>query len=198
MASNLNKYISVAYKLYTVEGEDEELVEEADHEHPFHFISGYGVALDAFEEKIAPLSTGDEFDFTLSKEEAYGDYEEEHVVSLKKDVFKINGHFDHDNIFEGAAIPLQNDEGNRFMGIVLEIGEDSVKVDLNHPLSGKDIRFVGHIVDSHKATPEEIQGLINRMNGEGCCCGCDHSECHKDEGTKDGCPHHDHNKDCCH
>ncbi len=198
METNLNKYISVAYKLYTIEGDKEELVEEADKEHPFNFISGYGVALDAFEKIIASLSTSEEFDFTLSKEDAYGDYEQQHIVSLDKEVFKINGHFDHDNIFKGAVIPLQNDEGTRFTGIVLEITDDSVKIDLNHPLAGKKIRFVGHIVDSHEATAEEIQALINRMNGEGCCCGCDKSECHKDEDQKDGCSHHNHHGGCCH
>ena len=55
MESNLNKYIAVAYKLYTVDGEVSELVEEATDGEPFQFISGYGIALDAFEQKVAAL-----------------------------------------------------------------------------------------------------------------------------------------------
>ena len=165
MESNLNKYIAVAYKLYTVEGGESELVEEAIDKEPFQFISGYGVALDAFEKQVAGLETGAEFDFTLTKDDAYGDYELEHVLDLDKAIFSINGHFDHENIYKDAIVPLQNEDGNRFYGRVLEVGTDKVKIDLNHPLAGKTLNFKGHIVESREATNEEIQGLVNRMSG---------------------------------
>ena len=68
-----NKYISVAYELYTDNEKGiHELMEKAPVEHPFQFISGLGVALDAFESHIAALNEGDNFDFTLSVDEAYG------------------------------------------------------------------------------------------------------------------------------
>ncbi len=194
--SNLNKYVSVAYQLYTVDDEEEVLVEEATAEHPFQFITGYGIALDAFEKEISPLSTGDKFDFILSKEEAYGDYEQEHVVSLPREIFTINKHFDKEHVYRGAIIPLQNEEGTRFMGKVLEVGEEEVKIDLNHPLAGKTLRFSGSVVEAREATNDEIQGLINRISGEGCgCCGE-----HGDGECGGGCGHHhkEHVGGCCH
>ena len=60
-----NKYITVAYKLYTIEDGEKELVEEAKAEHPFQFISGMGTTLEAFESQIVPLKKGDKFDFTI-------------------------------------------------------------------------------------------------------------------------------------
>ena len=50
-----NKYITVAYKLYTTEDGEKDLVEEAKAEHPFQFISGLGTTLEAFESQIAHL-----------------------------------------------------------------------------------------------------------------------------------------------
>ena len=44
-----NKYITVAYKLYSIEDDERDFVEEAPAEHPFQFISGLGMTLDAFE-----------------------------------------------------------------------------------------------------------------------------------------------------
>ena len=41
-----NKYISVSYKLYTVENGEREFVEEATAERPFQFLSGFGVTLE--------------------------------------------------------------------------------------------------------------------------------------------------------
>ena len=213
MADNLNKYIAVAYKLYTVDNGTSELVEEATDAEPFQFISGYGIALDAFEKAVVRLGKGETFDFTLQKDDAYGDYELEHVLDLDKGIFCINGHFDHENIFKDAIIPLQNEDGNRFYGRVLSVGDDKVKVDLNHPLAGKTLNFKGHIVEAREATNDEIQGLINRMSGEGCCCGhdgdggcCGHHHDHEGgcynhgHGHNDGgCGHHhDHEGGCCH
>ena len=215
MENNLNKYIAVAYKLYTVENGKSELVEEATDKEPFQFISGFGLTLDKFEENIVTLEKGGAFDFTLTKEEAYGNHEEEHVLDLDKEIFSINGHFDHENIFKDAIIPLQNEDGNRFYGKVLEVGTDKVKVDLNHPLAGKTLNFKGHVVESREASKDEIQGLINRMSGEGCGCGChggdgegchcgdhEHGEgCHHgNHGHGEGCHHgnHGHGEGCCH
>ena len=185
----MNKYIAVAYKLYTVDNGESELVEEATDKEPFQFISGYGITLDAFEKEIAGLEKGAEFDFTLQKDDAYGDYEQEHVLDLDKEIFCINGHFDRERIYKDAIVPLQNEDGNRFLGKVVSVGNDKVRIDLNHPLAGKTLNFKGHVVESREATNEEIQGLINRMSGEGCCCGG-----HHDDG---GCCGHGHGEGHC-
>lgn len=192
-----NKYIAVTYKLYTVENNENELVEETAEGRPFQFISGFGVTLEAFEKHIAGLEKGADFDFTLTKDEAYGDYEPARVLDLEREMFCINGHFDHENIFKDAIVPLQNEDGNRFYGRVLEVGTDKVKMDLNHPLAGKTLNFKGSVVESREATNEEIQGMINRLSGEGCGCGCGCDDCGGgcDEGGCHGGDHHHHNHD---
>jgi len=196
MDIKLNKYIAVAYKLFTIDGDKSELVEEAPVSKPFQFISGYGIALESFEEAVSGLGKGDKFDFTLTKDQAYGDYEQEHVIDLDKSIFTINGHFDHDNIFVGAMVPLQNDDGNRFHGKVLSITDDKVRMDMNHPLAGKVLNFKGCVIEYRDATINEIQALINRISGGDCDCGCEHhhngEECHCHNG------HHHHEGGCCH
>lgn len=185
-----NKYIAVAYKLYTVEDGKNELVEQTSEGRPFQFISGFGVTLDEFEKQIAGLEKGTKFDFTLTKEQAYGDYEAARVLKLEREMFCINGHFDHEHIYKDAIVPLQNEDGNRFYGRVLEIGTETVRMDLNHPLAGKTLNFKGEVLESREATNDEIQGMINRLSGEGCGCGCE--DC--GGGCEDGCGghHHDH------
>jgi FKBP-type peptidyl-prolyl cis-trans isomerase SlyD len=192
MDQKTNKYIAVAYELYTVTDGEKELVEEAPAHHPFQFVSGFGYALEDFEKNVINLNAGDDFDFTLTKEQAYGDYEQERVLDLDREIFTINGHFDHENIVVGAMLPLQNEEGMRLYGKVLEITDSHVKVDLNHPLAGKDLNFKGSIVENREATDEEIKHTIKVLTGEGCGCGCGHDDCgcghdHHDEGC--GCGH---------
>ena len=189
MDKKTNKYIAVAYKLYTNENGTENMIEEATLAKPFQFISGMGLALDDFEKKVETLETGTDFDFTLSKEQAYGEHEDERVLSLDREMFCIDGKLDEEHVFVDAIIPLQNENGQRFLGKVLEIGDSKVKVDLNHPLAGKDLHFVGSILESREATNEEIQNLITHMNGG---CGGNCGDCHGDcgghgDGCGDGC-----------
>ncbi len=175
-----NNYITVAYKMYAIEEGEKDLIEEATLEHPFQFISGLMSTLDMFENEIVNLKKGDKFDFTIPCEDAYGEFNDEHVLELAKQIFEIDGKFDAEMIKEGNLVPLMDSEGRRLNGTVMEVKEDIVVMDMNHPLAGADLNFVGEVVENRPATNEEIQGMINMMTSEGCNCGCD--DCGEDCG----------------
>ena len=189
-----NQYISLSYQLYIGEGQEQEMVEEAPQERPFQFITGFGVALDAFESQVINLQKEDTFDFSIPKEQAYGDYEPQHVLDLEREVFSINGHFDHEHIYEDAIIPLQNEEGQRFYGRVVEVGEEKVKVDLNHPLAGETLHFKGKVLENRTATNQEIEHMVKHLTGgcgghcEDCGDSCGHDHC-GEHGDGCGCGH---------
>ena len=164
-----NKYITVAYKLYSIENGEKDFEEEAPVEHPFQFISGLGMTLEPFEAQIKDLQIGDKFDFTIPASEAYGEYDDDHVIDLPKEIFMIEGEFDSDRVVEGAVIPLMTSEGQRINGSVVEVKED---------------------VESRLATNEEL-AEVARMMGGGCgSCGC--GDC------GDGCGDHECGGGCCH
>lgn len=183
--------MEVSYRLYDITDGKEELMEEAPADQPFNFITFMGMAHPAFEQQVAALGEGEKFNFTLEQEEAYGPRMDERVVDLDKEIFTINGHFDHDNIFVDAIVPLQNADGNQFMGRVLSISDDKVRMDLNHPLAGMTLRFDGEVQKAREATDKEIEHLLNHS------CGCGHCH-HDDEGCDhDHCGHHhDHDHGC--
>ena len=197
MENKTNKLIAAQYQLFTISVNGERtLVEETTKEQPFVFITGFDAALDALEERLENLNRGDKFDFELDKEKAFGEYETSRVIELNKEMFIVDGQFDSKNIFKGAQIPLKNEDGNFFIGTVLEIGDAAVKVDLNHPLAGKKLNFKGYIIENREATKDEIKTMLSHMNGGGCggdCGGCE-GGCGHHEG---GCGHHDHEGGCC-
>lgn len=208
MENQPHKYVTVAYELYADNAEGvHELIEKAPTEHPYQFITGLGVTLPAFEQNIAALSEGEAFDFTLKQEDAYGPYEPEHVIELSKDVFSVNGHFDKQMVYPGAVLPLVNADGNRFEGLVQEVKESTVVIDLNDRLAGKDLHFKGQVVTMRDATDAEIQGMLNMLSGEECGCGCGdcnggcHGEGHGHDGEHEHeCGHHHAHGEggCCH
>lgn len=197
MENKTNKLIAVQYQLFTIsENGERTLVEETTNEQPFVFITGFDAALDALEERLENLKLGEKFDFELDKEKAFGEYEPSRVIELNKEMFTVDGQFDSKNIFKGAQIPLKNEDGNFFIGTVLEIGDAAVKVDLNHPLAGKKLNFKGYIIENREATKDEIKTMLSHMNGGGCggdCGGCE-GGCGHHEG---GCGHHEHEDGCC-
>ncbi len=132
------------------------LIERTTDERPFIFISGMGVTLPAFEEKVVNLAKGEEFDFQLDPEQAYGQHYDERVLELDKQIFTINGQFDAQHVQVGAIIPLQNEDGNHFNAVVKNISDTKVTCDLNHPLAGLKLNFCGQILESREATAEEI------------------------------------------
>ena len=186
---NKNKYISVSYKLYT-NGSDEkpELIEETVEGEPFIFVSALGMTLDAFEAQIVPWNVGEKFNFTLDPNDAYGEYEASGKQSLPRKVFEINGKLDSRFIYEGAVVPLASPDGARFNGTIVEIGEESITVDLNHPLAGKSLNFVGEVLESREATNEEVRDALNQITGcGGGCGGCGGGSCEGCESKGEGC-----------
>jgi len=184
-----NKYITVAYKLYSIEDGERDFVEEAPVAHPFQFISGLGTTLP----ELKDLKKGDKFDFTITCADAYGDYDDEHVIDLPKHIFEINGKFDSERMVEGAIIPLITSEGQHINGSVVEVKEDVVTMDMNHPLAGCDLNFVGEVVENRPATNEELAEMARMMSG-GCGCGCDSCG----GGCGSGCGDHECGDGCCH
>ena len=189
MDNKQSKYITVSYQLHSIdENGNKHLEEQTQQGQPFQFISGFGFTLDGFEQRIADLQPGTKFDFTLQPAEAFGEYDDAGVHKMQRDAFCINGHFDHENIFPGAVITLQDEEEHRFMARVTEVAEDGVTIDTNHPLAGLTLQFTGVVLENRDATKEEIQNLINHMGHE--CCGCDDcDDCggHENHQHEGGC-----------
>lgn len=149
------------------------LLEATTEERPLKLMTDFGMMpITPLEDKLKELATGDSYEVTVAPEEAFGEYVAERVIDLDKQIFTVNGEFDQVHIREGVVIPLQNEEGQRFMAQVVSITEDKVKVDLNHPLAGKTLLFKGKVIESHEASQDEIMALLNQMNHHGCGGGC--------------------------
>ena len=174
--------VTCIYDLY-VDGENgkEELMEKATIQHPLVYCHGEGMMLPAFEAALEGKSKDEHFDFTIACEDAYGEYDEAGKQTLPRKAFEINGKIDSRFVFEGAVVPLSSADGARFNGTIVEIGDETVTVDLNHPLAGKSLNFVGEVVTTREATNDEVRDALNQITGcGGGCGGCGGGSC-------DGC-----------
>ncbi len=193
MEISRNKMVTLSYVL-RLNGFEGEIVEETSEEKPLEFIFGTGRMLQMFEDKLEGLKAGEEFKFELKADEAYGQINEEAKVEIPKNIFEVNGSMDEDLIKVGNMVPMQDAHGNRLNGIVLDITDEHVKMDFNHPLAGDDLFFCGAVKEVREATDSEIMAAVGGGGcGSGCGCGsgaetgCESGACGSDGSGSGGC-----------
>ncbi len=156
------KVVSLTYTLVV----DGEVKDQATEEKPLEFIYGLGYLLPKFEEYLKDKQVGDSFEFTLDPREGYGVYDAQAVVELPKHIFEVDGKLQEQLLFVGSVIPMMNQAGGVIPGKVLEVSADTVKMDFNHELAGKDLHFTGKVVGIRDATEKE---LTDGLHGERAC-----------------------------
>ena len=196
MENNKHRFVVVSYKLYCNVNGEEKLFEETDDMKPMELYTGCDLSLPAFEQEIVKFEEDADFEFTLTKAEAYGEHDASSVIDFDKGTFSPNGVFDAENIYKGAVVPLQNEEGQRFLGTVLEIDDDKVTIDLNHPLAGKDLIFRGHVYENREASEEEVKDFFEKLKQHHCGGGCG-GGCGSDCGSGGGCGGHEESEEGC-
>ncbi|PLX16623.1 MAG: peptidylprolyl isomerase [Marinilabiliales bacterium] len=156
MTISNEKVVTLVYQL-KVDNREGDIVETVKEEKPFVFLYGAGLMLPKFEENLKGLKAGDDFEFILKSEEAYGQASEEAVMDLPKNLFEVEGKIEEGLLAEGNVIPMQNNEGQKFNGVVVEVKDESVTMDFNHPLAGDNLHFSGKIMEVREATKEEVE-----------------------------------------
>lgn len=157
MTITQNKVVSVNYHLSSyLENEAPQLVEQTSTENPFVFLFGVGQLLPDFEKNLLNKKVGDKFDFKIAPQHAYGLSDKEMVVKIPKEAFNVDGKFDDSRVIEGEEIMMNDADGNQLMGMVLEIADNYVEMDFNHPLADHNLHFVGEILEIREASPEEL------------------------------------------
>lgn len=152
-----DKVVAVHYVLQ-VEHEGEKVVaDKSELESPLHYLHGSGMLLPQFEANLEGLQSGDAFDFMIIAEEGYGLRNDQDVVAIPVQSFlDETGKIDENMIKPGNVLPMVDQNGNRFQGMVLDVTPDQVIMDFNHPLAGKDLYFSGSVATIREATSEEI------------------------------------------
>jgi FKBP-type peptidyl-prolyl cis-trans isomerase SlyD len=146
-----NSVVSLTYDLYTDQDGEEAFVEKADEENPLVFLAGVGMMLPKFEENLSGLTIGDTYDFKLSAADAYGEIDENAFADLPMDMFK-----DVEKPQVDTVLPLQDNNGHEFSARVVEVTDEAIVVDLNHPMAGQPLHFIGKILNIRPATEDEL------------------------------------------
>ncbi|OFC69531.1 FKBP-type peptidyl-prolyl cis-trans isomerase [Alteromonas confluentis] len=148
---------SVVTLHYTVSTDGTEL-DSSVGKNPLVVLMGRRFLIEGLEDELVGKTAGDKFSTTVEPEKAYGQRMDELVQSVPK------------NMFEGMEVEpgmsfRASSEGGEQSVIVIEVNDDHVVVDGNHPLAGITLQFDVEVVEVREATPEELDH--GHVHGEG-------------------------------
>jgi len=159
-----NSVVGIEYEL--TEAGKSEVLDTNKGSAPLEFIIGKGQLIPGLEKQLVGMSAGESADILVKAEEAYGLRDDEAVQQLPRE------QFEGIELEKGMSLYGQGQNGETIQVTVVDFDDNTVTVDFNHPLAGKDLMFNVTVVSERDATEEEAQtGQI----GGGCTdgsCGC--------------------------
>lgn len=103
---------------------------------PIEFILGQDTVIPGFEDAVIGMEAGESKDVSIPPEEGFGEYSEDLVVNIEKTILppEINPEL-------GMQLEVSSEEETPRVFTIADIAEDSITLDGNHPLAGKEIAF---------------------------------------------------------
>jgi FKBP-type peptidyl-prolyl cis-trans isomerase SlyD len=116
------------------------------------FCMGQGTMPPGLEEALLGMEENDHKVINLSAEQAYGQFDEELLMEVPRADFPPEV-----DLRAGLVFETENDEGQPVFFIVKEVRPESVLIDFNHPLAGKELEVSFTIRQVREATPEDFK-----------------------------------------
>jgi len=113
---------------------------------PANFVMGDGSLLPGFEEALLGAVSGQRVDVLLPVEKSFGAVNADNVQVLPRRKFAALLANSTDPVVEGTVLSFADAGGFEIPGVVKSIDEETLVVDFNHPLAGREIRFNAHIL----------------------------------------------------
>jgi FKBP-type peptidyl-prolyl cis-trans isomerase SlyD len=170
-------FVAIDYRLSLGSGE---AVDHSPEGKPLGFIVGTGRIIPGLESALMGRAAGDTAQITLEPEDAYGPVDQDLFKEVPMDKFP-----DGVEVKPGMAFEAQGPRGPAMITVAKINDDDTVTVDLNHPMAGKRLIFDVTVVEVREPLAEELSQL-----SAGCACGSSEGggeSCGSSEGGGEGC-----------
>ncbi len=109
---------------------------------PLEFEVGGGMVIPGFDNGVTGMTVGEKKTVTIPADEAYGPKHEEMIMEFPKERFPA------DMVAEvGMQLNMSNGSGQNFPVVIVEVKDEVVILDANHPLAGEDLTFDLELVE---------------------------------------------------
>lgn len=134
---------------YAVKNPAGETLDKSSEDSPLAFIFGRGMLIPGLEKALEGKAASDELSTVVPAAEAYGDRHDGLIQTVPRNLFGDQ------EIQPGMQFRATTDNGEQSV-VIVEVTDEEVTVDGNHPLAGLDLSFDVTVVDVREATAEEL------------------------------------------
>ena len=157
-----NSFVAIEYCLTIDSGEE---VDRSRAGNPLSFIAGTGQIIPGLEKELMGMEAGDSANITVEPDDAYGPAREDLLHIVPRSQFPADV-----DIKPGIRLQAQSPNGPIIIA-VKTVEEDTVTVDLNHPLAGQRLHFDVRVVEVREPSAQELANVAG-----GCNCSSDSSD----------------------
>lgn len=139
--------VGLQYKLWA----DGELVEETESDEPLLYLHGHDNIITGLEHALDGMSVGETKTVVVEPEDAYGEHVENNIDVLPREDLNLG--------FEpkpGTLLHIQDPSGNIYEAVIVDASEESITLDYNHPMAGRQLKFEVKVTGLREATEEEL------------------------------------------
>ena len=119
-----------------------ETFDSSEGREPLEFTVGSGQVIKGFDDGVTGMQVGDKKTVEINVEDAYGEKSEDMIIEFPKEQFPGDM-----NPEVGQQLMMSNGSGQSFPVTIMEVRDDSVLLDANHPLAGQDLIFDIELVE---------------------------------------------------
>jgi FKBP-type peptidyl-prolyl cis-trans isomerase SlyD len=152
-----NTAVTIHYALTKDSGEEIDSTVGSD---PMVYLHGSGNIISGLEKVLHNKNVGDKFNVRIEAEDAYGEYSDDMIQVVSRDMFD-----GIDTVEIGMQFHAAVNSGSGIITVV-KIEGDDITIDGNHPMAGQALNFDIEIVGVRLATKEEISH--GHIHGAGC------------------------------
>lgn len=131
---------------YTGELADGTVFDRSPEDRPLTFIVGQGEVIPGFEEAVVDMYQGEEKTVVVPPAKAYGEPRQELIETVDRADLPADL-----QLAEGAQLEVTREDDSKLLLMVRELGPDTVTLDANHPLAGRDLTFHIKLLEVRKA-----------------------------------------------
>ena len=148
--------VSLHYTLHV----DGQVVDSSEGREPLQFIQGMGHIIRGLEHKLYDMKIGEKKDVVVAPKDGYGELDPEAIIEVPRVEFPPNVPLE-----VGIGLELRDDQDNPMYGRIERVDDKNVRLNMNHPLAGKELHFSVQIANLRPASEEEVSH--GHVHGEG-------------------------------
>ncbi len=136
---------------YTLTDEQGQVIDSSQGRDPLAYLHGFSNIIPGLESALEGRTSGDALNVQVAPNEAYGERDDALIQSVSRDLFE-----DANELEVGMRFQSVSEEGVRLVTVV-DVTDDTVTVDANHPLAGVTLNFDVTVVGVRDASDEELE-----------------------------------------